>query len=88
VIREEIEQLLSEQRTVRIGFAAGEQRYLLPFGYVWHEGSLCGVTSPGRKLDMAREDARVSFQVDTAAQEDAIKSVLGHARTLFLLTMK
>jgi nitroimidazol reductase NimA-like FMN-containing flavoprotein (pyridoxamine 5'-phosphate oxidase superfamily) len=63
----EIERLLAEQRTVRIGFAAGEERYLIPLGYVWCEGTLCGVTTRGRKTRLAQEDPRVSFQVDTSA---------------------
>ena len=66
--REEVERLLSEQRTARIGFATSEERYLIPLGYVWLEGSLCGVTSRGRKLGLAQTDSRVSFQVDTSAQ--------------------
>lgn len=64
---EEIERVLSEQRTVRIGFAVGEERYLIPLGYVWFEGSLCGVTTRGRKTRMAQGDPQVSFQVDTTA---------------------
>ena len=65
--REEIERVLTEQRTVRVGFAAGEERYLIPIGYVWLDGCLCGFTSRGRKTRLAQADPRVSFQVDTSA---------------------
>ena len=65
---EEIERLLSEQRTARVGFATSEERYLIPLGYIWLDGSLCGVASRGRKLGLAQTDSCVSFQVDTTAQ--------------------
>lgn len=65
--QEEIERVLTEQRTVRVGFAAGEERYLIPLGYVWLDGCLCGFTSRGRKTRLAQADPRVSFQVDTSA---------------------
>ncbi len=65
--QQEIESLLSEQGLVRVGFAAGEERYLIPLGYVWFEGALCGFTSRGRKTRMAQADPRISFQVDTSA---------------------
>jgi nitroimidazol reductase NimA-like FMN-containing flavoprotein (pyridoxamine 5'-phosphate oxidase superfamily) len=65
--RAEIERVLTEQRTVYVGFAAGEERYLIPIGYVWLDGCLCGFTSRGRKTRLAQADPRVSFQVDTSA---------------------
>ena len=64
---EEIERLLATELLVRVGFAVGEERYLLPFGYLWYAGQLCGITSPGRKIALAQQDPRVSFQVDTSA---------------------
>jgi nitroimidazol reductase NimA-like FMN-containing flavoprotein (pyridoxamine 5'-phosphate oxidase superfamily) len=65
--QEEIERVLTEQREVRIGFAAGEERYLIPLAYVWLDGCLCGFTTRGRKTRLAQVDPRVSFQVDTSA---------------------
>ncbi len=63
----EIERVLTEQCTVYVGFAVGDQPYLIPLSYVWFDGSLCGLTSRGRKTRMAQANPRVSFQVDTSA---------------------
>ena len=65
--QEEIERVLTEQCTVYVGFAVGDQPYLIPLSYVWFEGSLCGLTSRGRKTRMAQANPRVSFQMDTSA---------------------
>jgi nitroimidazol reductase NimA-like FMN-containing flavoprotein (pyridoxamine 5'-phosphate oxidase superfamily) len=65
--QKEIERVLVEQREVRIGFAAGEERYLIPLAYVWLDGCLCGATAHGRKTRLAQVDPRVAFQVDTSA---------------------
>ena len=62
-----MERLLATELLVRVGFTVGEERYLTPFGYLWFEGQLCGITSPGRKVRLAQEDPRVSFQIDTSA---------------------
>jgi nitroimidazol reductase NimA-like FMN-containing flavoprotein (pyridoxamine 5'-phosphate oxidase superfamily) len=64
---EEMEDVLTHQDTVHVGFAAGNERYLIPLGYVWLDGCLCGFTSLGRKTRLARRDSRVSFQLDTSA---------------------
>jgi nitroimidazol reductase NimA-like FMN-containing flavoprotein (pyridoxamine 5'-phosphate oxidase superfamily) len=65
--QKEIERVLTEQREVRIGFAAGEERYLIALAYVWLDGCLCGVTARGRNTRLAQLNPRVAFQVDTSA---------------------
>ena len=54
---EEIERVLTAQRLVRIGFAAGEERYVIPLGYVWLDGCLWGFTTHGRKTRLAQADS-------------------------------
>jgi len=64
---EAVEQLLATQNVVRVAFRDGDERYLIPLGYVWLRGAMHGVGAPGRKIRLARADPRVTFQVDTAA---------------------
>jgi hypothetical protein len=71
--------ILEQQRVVRIAFSDNGESYLIPLGYVWHDGGLCCVTSEGRKAQLVRKDGRVSFQVDTSAETGPYswKSVTG-----------
>lgn len=62
--REEIEAFLARGRVVRVCFQAGEERHLVPLGYVWCRGALCGSMTEGRKTRLARANPRVAFQVD------------------------
>ena len=77
--RAEIIGILKQQRVVRIAFPDNGESYLVPLGYVWHDGGLCCVTGEGRKVQLVREDGRVSFQVDTSAETGPYswKSVTG-----------
>jgi nitroimidazol reductase NimA-like FMN-containing flavoprotein (pyridoxamine 5'-phosphate oxidase superfamily) len=63
----EVDRLLAAERIVRIGFDADGERYLVPLGFVWHEGALCAMTTLGRKTRMAATNPHVSFQLDTSA---------------------
>lgn len=62
----EIAGFLATQRVVRVAFHDGGELYLVPLGYVWHEGALCCGTSDGRKTEMASRQPRVAFQVDNS----------------------
>ncbi len=64
----EVDELLTGERAMRIGFAAGDERYLVPLGFVWHQGGLYAMTTQGRKTRMAAADPKVSFQIDTSAR--------------------
>lgn len=77
--QEEMVRVLEQQRIVRIAFPDEGSCYLVPLGYVWHEGMICCITSEGRKARLARRDGRVSFQVDTSAETGIYswKSVTG-----------
>ncbi len=65
---EEIDSVLGAQRVIRVSFDDGEERYLVPMFYLWHQGALHGLTTPGRKTKMAEASAHVAFQVDTSAE--------------------
>jgi nitroimidazol reductase NimA-like FMN-containing flavoprotein (pyridoxamine 5'-phosphate oxidase superfamily) len=57
---------LSEQNLARVAFHDGRASYLIPLGYVYLQSRLYGVADAGRKTEMARQNAAVSFQVDTS----------------------
>ena len=65
--RSEIEALLSAERVVRLGFSANGETFVVPVFFTWYEGTLCGLTTPGRKTRMAEANAHVAFQVDSSA---------------------
>lgn len=64
---EEIELVLEKERVVRLGFATGDELYVVPVFYTWFEGALCGLTTPGRKTEMGEDSRAVAFQVDSTA---------------------
>ena len=64
----EVDELLAGERAMRIGFDANNERYLVPLGFIWHEGALYAMTTQGRKMRMAAANPKVSFQIDTSAR--------------------
>lgn len=79
---EEIELVLEKERVVRVAFFGAEEHFLVPMFYAWAEGALWGLTTPGRKVEMARRNDRVAFQVDSTATTGPWEwaSVSGHGR--------
>ncbi|MGH8808914.1 MAG: pyridoxamine 5'-phosphate oxidase family protein, partial [Noviherbaspirillum sp.] len=66
--RTEVDELLTAERVVRIGFEANGEPYLVPVGFVPHQGALYAMTTHGRKTRMAAVNPKVSFQIDTSAR--------------------
>ena len=62
---QEIELVLEKERVIRIAFEAKGERFLVPVFYVFQEGALCGLTTPGRKTRLGEANPAVSFQVDS-----------------------
>jgi hypothetical protein len=63
---EECEQLLANSRFGRLGLSSGGEPYVVPMSYVYADGSILLHSGlRGRKLEMARENPRVCFQVDS-----------------------
>ncbi len=75
---ESIEALLASSIVGRIACnAAGERPYLVPLAYAYDGESVYAVSGPGRKIDLMRTDARVSFEVDRVEASDRWQSVVG-----------
>jgi nitroimidazol reductase NimA-like FMN-containing flavoprotein (pyridoxamine 5'-phosphate oxidase superfamily) len=60
----EVENLVREQRIVRVGFSANGKTYIVPLCYVWLDGEIQLMTSLGQKTEMAAANGRVAFQID------------------------
>jgi nitroimidazol reductase NimA-like FMN-containing flavoprotein (pyridoxamine 5'-phosphate oxidase superfamily) len=82
----EISEVLASERIVRVAFSDREYPYVIPFGYVYLDSTLHGITAPGRKSQIAERNPRVGFQVDTSAQSGPWewKSVTGEGRFEFV----
>jgi len=79
---EECEDLLAKSMVGRLGLSAGDRPYVVPMSYVYAGGVILLHSGlRGRKLDMARENPRVAFEVDSV-ERGRWKSVIvfGKAR--------
>jgi nitroimidazol reductase NimA-like FMN-containing flavoprotein (pyridoxamine 5'-phosphate oxidase superfamily) len=63
--RDEIDLVLDKERVIRIAFNANGETFVVPVFYVWHEGALCGLTTPGRKTRLGEANPEVAFQIDS-----------------------
>ena len=66
--RNELDEVLNEERVVRVGFEANGERYLVPLGFISYQGALYAMTTYGRKTRMAGINPKVSFQIDTSSR--------------------
>lgn len=62
---QEIELVLEKERVVRVAFSADGEQFLVPVFFVFDDGDLCGLTTPGRKTRLAEANPLVAFQVDS-----------------------
>lgn len=78
----EVELVLAKERVVRVAFFGADGHFLVPMFYAWADGALCGLTTPGRKVEMGRANGRVAFQVDSTATTGPWEwaSVSGHGQ--------
>lgn len=63
---EECADLLKKEMLIRIAFNDQDFPYVLPFGYVYLDAEIYGITSPGRKTRIAETNPRVGFQIDSS----------------------
>ncbi len=79
--RDEIEAVLKRAELVRVAFVS-EVPYVITLGCTYLDGCLVGITSPGRKSELAAQDSRVGFQVDTSLSDGVYEweSVHGEGR--------
>jgi uncharacterized protein len=65
---DQIHACLERERVIRIAFSHDGELYLVPVFYTWHEGALCGLTTPGRKTRLGAANPNVAFQIDSTAE--------------------
>jgi len=72
----QIEDLLKQQVTGRIGCHADGTTYIVPINYVYKDGYIYGHSAEGRKIEMLRKNPEVCFQVDNIESINKWKSVI------------
>lgn len=65
---EQIKRVLETQRIARFCFCADGEMHLIPMGFMWYDNAVCGITSTGRKVNMAKVNPKVVFQIDTSSR--------------------
>ncbi len=64
---EETATVLQKERVVRLSLTANGETFVVPVFYIWKDGALFGMTTPGRKTRLATANPRCGFQVDSSA---------------------
>lgn len=62
--KRQIDDLLKEQRFVRLGCHVGGKTYIVPVSFALDGDRLVGQTTPGLKVEMMRQNPEVCVQVD------------------------
>lgn len=73
----QIEDLLEQQVTGRIGCHAEGVTYIVPINYGYKDGCIYGHSAKGKKIEMLRNNPEVCFQVDKIESILKWKSVIG-----------
>lgn len=73
---DQIESLLQQQVTGRIGCYADGENYVVPVNYVYKNGCIYGHSAVGKKIKMLRKNPQVCFQVDEIENITNWKSVV------------
>ena len=76
----EIDRLLHEQTVGRLGCSANGRTYVVPVSFVYEDGTIYGHTRDGLKLQMARRNPDVCFEVDAIAGVTSWRSVVVRGR--------
>ncbi len=60
-----LEEILERSQVCRLGIVDGDEAYIVPVSYAWHEGIIYIHSAPeGRKMDLLRKNGRVSFEIE------------------------
>lgn len=80
--QEQALEVLAGEMLVRVGFCDEGCPYVIPFGYVYLERALYGITPKGRKTRIVEQNPQVGFQVDSSARSGPWewKSVTGQGQ--------
>ncbi len=73
---DEVEAFLLAQRVGRVGCRDGEDTYVVPVIYAWHEGCAYAYTTEGKKVTLMRRHGRVCFEVDEYRPDGGWRSVV------------
>ena len=73
----EIEEVLKNGSRGHLGCAVGDDLYVVPIFYVYHDGQVFGHTYEGKKIDMMRKNSSVCLQVDAVENLWEWQSVIG-----------
>lgn len=65
---QEIWEVLASEMIVRVAFSDRDFPYVIPFGFVYVNSALYGITAPGRKTRVADRNCHVGFQVDSSSR--------------------
>ncbi|HVW15981.1 MAG TPA: pyridoxamine 5'-phosphate oxidase family protein [Mucilaginibacter sp.] len=60
----EIEEVLTQQITGRLGCHFKGETYVVPLNYVYKNGAIYAHSGPGKKIDMMRKNPSVCFEVE------------------------
>lgn len=72
----QIEELLQQQHTGRIGCHDNGITYIVPINYVYKDNCIYGPSAEGKKIEMMRNNPQVCFQVDAIENLTTWKSVI------------
>jgi len=72
----QIDELLKQQVTGRLGCHADGLTYIVPINYVYKNDSVYAHSGPGKKIDMMRTNPAVCFQADEMESIFRWKSVI------------
>ncbi|CAL1518879.1 pyridoxamine 5'-phosphate oxidase family protein [Chitinophaga sp. MM2321] len=73
---DEIDQVLTNNHTGRIGCTDGEKVYIVPVSYAFNKTYLVAHSKEGMKIDMMRKRPQICFQVDEIADMANWRSVV------------
>lgn len=62
--RVEMERLLREEAVGRLACCAEARPYVVPIGYVYHDGAIYAHSGLGQKVEMMRQNPQVCFEVE------------------------
>lgn len=75
--RKHAEMVLQTHYVGRLGLYADGRPYVVPITYVYEDGYVYGHTYEGQKIDMARENPELCFEVDDVKDLVNWQSVIG-----------
>jgi len=73
---DEVDSMLRRNRVGRLGCSANDRPYVVPIGYAYDGTYLYSYGTPGRKIEVMREQPLVCFQLDEIEWPSTWRSVV------------